>query len=66
MQVFIVKPPSDDAFDKYHIMRTEWVSNNVALHLANGIYTAHLTFHFNRPNKKNGEFVMPFHWVQWR
>ena len=59
MQISIVKPPSDDAFDRYHIMRTEWVSNNVALNLANGLYTAHLTFHFNRPNKKNGEFVMP-------
>ena len=59
MHISIVKPPSDEAFDKYHIMRTEWVANNVVLNSGNGFYTAHLTFHFNRPNKRNGEFVMP-------
>ncbi len=59
MRISIVKPPSDEAFDKYHIMRTEWVANNVVLNSGNGVYTAHLKFHFNRPNKKNGEFVMP-------
>ena len=52
MHISIVKPPSDYAFDKYHLMRTEWVANNVVLDLANGVYTAHLTFGFIRPNKK--------------
>jgi len=59
MHISIVKPPSDEAFDKYHIMRTEWVANNIVLNSGNDVYATQLKFHFNRPEKKNGEFVMP-------
>jgi hypothetical protein len=59
MHILIVRPPTDDAFDKYHLMRTEWVANNVVLNSGNGTYTTHVKFGFNRPSKKNGDFVMP-------